>query len=85
MEMKFADRLRQIDAGIFSELNDRKNELIAQGRKVYNMSIGTPDFQPAPHIVKAVSEAAMKPENYKYSIADLPELPKFRSCRRARS
>ena len=74
MEMKFADRLRQIDAGIFSELNDRKNELIAQGRKVYNMSIGTPDFQPAPHIVKAVSDAAMKPENYKYSIADLPEL-----------
>ena len=29
MEMKFADRLQQIDAGIFSELNDRKNELIA--------------------------------------------------------
>lgn len=74
MEMKFADRLQQIDAGIFSELNDRKNELIAQGRKVYNMSIGTPDFTPAPHIMKAVSEAAMKPENYKYSIADLPEL-----------
>ena len=38
------------------------------------MSVGTPDFEPAPHIVKAVAEAASKPENYKYSLRDLPEL-----------
>ena len=38
------------------------------------MSVGTPDFKPAQHIIDAVSEAASKPENYKYALADLPEL-----------
>ena len=59
---------------IFSTLNDKKNELLRAGRKVYNMSVGTPDFKPAQHIIDAVSEAASKPENYKYALADLPEL-----------
>ena len=36
--------------------------------------MGTPDFKPAPHVMKAMQEACAKPENYKYSLADLPEL-----------
>jgi len=44
------------------------------GRKVYNFSVGTPDFKPAQHIMDAVVEAASQPENYKYALADLPEL-----------
>ncbi len=74
MEMHFASRLDYFEEGIFSALNEKRLALIAAGRKVYNMSVGTPDFEPAPHIVKAVAEAASKPENYKYSLRDLPEL-----------
>lgn len=74
MDFNFAQRLDSFEAGIFSVLNDKKNELIRQGKKVYNMSVGTPDFKPAQHIIDAVCEAASKPENYKYALADLPEL-----------
>ena len=74
MELHFASRLDYFEEGIFSMLNEKRLALMAAGRKVYNMSVGTPDFQPAPHIVKAVAEAASKPENYKYSLRDLPEL-----------
>ena len=74
MEFNFASRLDSFEEGIFATLNDKKNELVKTGRKVYNMSVGTPDFKPAQHIMDAVSEAASKPENYKYALADLPEL-----------
>ncbi len=74
MKLKFASRMKEYEEGIFQVLNERKNELEAQGRKVYNLSVGTPDFPPAEHVMKAVTEAAKKPENYKYSLGMLPEL-----------
>ena len=60
--------------GIFAVLNEKKNEMVKEGKKMYNLSVGTPDFEPPEHIRKAVAEAALKPENYKYSLTDLPEL-----------
>lgn len=74
MELKFADRMKDFEEGIFQVLNEKKNERLAQGKTVYNLSVGTPDFKPAQHIMDAVAEAAKKPENYKYSLADMPEL-----------
>ena len=74
MELKFAERMKDYEEGIFQVLNEKKNELLAQGRTVYNLSVGTPDFKPAQHIIDAVVEAAKKPENYKYALADLPKL-----------
>ncbi|MBQ7065734.1 MAG: aminotransferase class I/II-fold pyridoxal phosphate-dependent enzyme [Lachnospiraceae bacterium] len=70
----FAKRLDEFEEGIFQALNDKKNELLKEGKTVYNFSVGTPDFKPAEHIMKAVAEAATKPENYKYALADLPQL-----------
>ena len=60
--------------GIFAALNEKKNQTLKEEKKIYNLSIGTPDLEPPEHIRKAVAEAAAKPENYKYSLADLPEL-----------
>ena len=74
MDLKFADRMKDFEEGIFQVLDEKKKELEAQGRTVYNLSVGTPDFPPAAHIVEAVVEAAKKPENYKYALSDLPEL-----------
>lgn len=74
MKLQVADRMKDFEAGIFQVLDAKRLEVSAQGRKVYNFSVGTPDFQPAPHIMEAVAEAAKKPENYKYSLRDLPEL-----------
>ena len=55
-------------------MNEKKEELLSQGREVYNLSVGTPDFQPAPHVMEAFCKACEDPENYKYSLVDMPEL-----------
>lgn len=69
-----AVRLDHFQTGIFAELNELKNQVEAEGKRVYNLSVGTPDFEPPQHVIQAVREAAGKPENYKYSLQDLPEL-----------
>ena len=74
MEFHFAHRMDQFQAGIFNVLDDKKKEMEAAGRRVYNLSIGTPDFQPAPHVMSALVEAAKKPENYQYALTEKPEL-----------
>lgn len=74
MELQLADRMKDFEEGIFQALNEKKLEREKQGGKVYNLSVGTPDFKPAGHIMEAVIQAASKPENYKYALADLPEL-----------
>lgn len=74
MEIRFAERMKEYEAGIFQVLNEKKNELTAQGKTVYNLSVGTPDFRPHPFVMEAVQEAAKNPDNYKYALADLPEL-----------
>ena len=74
MAIQFADRMKDYEAGIFQVLNDKKDEAEKRGRKIYNLSVGTPDFPPAEHVVNAVAEAAKRPENYKYALIDIPEL-----------
>ncbi len=74
MKFSFSDLVNENDAGIFQVLTKKRDELLAEGKKIYNLYIGTPDFPTPPHIVKAVSEAASKPENYKYALTDLPEM-----------
>ena len=70
----FSSLINDFKPGIFGALNEKKEELLRDGRKVYNLSVGTPDFKPAPHVMKAMQEACGKAENYKYSLADMPEL-----------
>ena len=74
MQLQFAERMKDFEEGIFQLLNEKKDEAVKQGKKIYNLSVGTPDFPPAEHVMKAVTEAAQKPENYKYSLIDIPEL-----------
>ncbi len=74
MEFTFSRRSQKIEEGIFSLLNTKKEELIRAGRTVYNFSVGTPDFHPPIHIMKAMEKACSIPENYKYSLTDRPEL-----------
>ena len=73
-DMQFSKRLDLFGDEIFAALNERKVALEAQGRTIYNLSVGTPDFAPAEHIRKAMMDAAADPQNWKYSLRDLPEL-----------
>ena len=74
MNITYADRMKQFEEGIFQVLNEKRFELLAQGRTVYNLSVGTPDFEVPEHIREAVIKAAADPENYKYALRDLPQL-----------
>ena len=74
MEFHFASRMDQLQPGIFNVLDEKRKEMEAAGRKVYNLSVGTPDFQPEPHVMEALVEAAQDPQNYKYALGDKPEL-----------
>lgn len=74
MDFKFSDNLKYFQTGIFNVLNDRKAEMLKEGRTVYNLSVGTPDFEPDRHVVDALIEAARDPENWKYSLGDMPSL-----------
>jgi len=74
MDFQFASRMNQFQAGIFTVLDNKRKEMEASGRRVYNLSIGTPDFQPEPHVVEALRQAALDPENWKYALTETPEL-----------
>lgn len=74
MKIQLADRMKGFEEGIFQVLNEKKTQMEQQGHKIYNLSVGTPDFPPQQHVIDAVVEAAREPENYKYALADIPEL-----------
>lgn len=74
MKIETSKRLEHFQTGIFTALNEKKEELVKSGRKVYNLSVGTPDFPVAEHVRKALLESAARPEDFHYSLRDLPEL-----------
>ena len=74
MKLNVAQRMEEFQPGIFNVLDERRQQRLAQGLPVYNLSIGTPDFLPEPHVVQALAQAATQPTNYRYSLTELPEL-----------
>ena len=72
--MQASQRLDRFGAEVFASLNNKLLALKAQGKTIYNMSVGTPDFKPYDHVVEALTQAAQDPEMWKYSLRDLPEL-----------
>lgn len=74
MNFEFSNNLNYFQTGIFNVLDEKKAALIKAGNKVYNLSVGTPDFQPDKHVIDALINAAQNTDNWKYSLGDLPEL-----------
>ncbi len=72
--MQASQRLDRFGAEVFASLNNKLLALKAQGKTIYNMSVGTPDFKPYDHVVEALTQTAQNPEMWKYSLRDLPEL-----------
>ena len=72
--MQASQRLDRFGAEVFASLNIKLLALKAQGKTIYNMSVGTPDFKPYDHVVEALTQAAQDPEMWKYALRDLPEL-----------
>lgn len=72
--MQASQRLDRFGAEVFASLNNKLLALKAQGKTIYNMSVGTPDFKPYDHVVEALTQAAQDLEMWKYALRDLPEL-----------
>ena len=72
--MQASQRLDHFGAEVFASLNNKLLALKAQGKTIYNMSVGTPDFKPYDHVVEALTRAVQDPEMWKYALRDLPEL-----------
>ena len=72
--MELSKRLDLFGDEVFAALNQRRRALEAQGRAVYDLSVGTPDFKPAPHLIEALKASADNTGNWKYSLHDKDEL-----------
>ena len=72
--MKFSKRMDRFGTGIFSQLSQMRREQEAAGRRVVDLSVGSPNIPPAPHVRQALIDAAAVGENYLYALSDTREL-----------
>jgi len=72
--MEFSKKMKYFDINIFSKLEEKKRSIKKAGREVIDLSVGTPDLTPDEHVVAAMKKAAADTDNFKYSLADMPQL-----------
>lgn len=72
--MKFARRMNNFGEGVFARLAAMKQQKISAGEEIIDLSIGAPNIPPPAHVMKVLSEEALKPANYVYAITDTREL-----------
>ncbi|MWW24899.1 pyridoxal phosphate-dependent aminotransferase [Algibacter lectus] len=73
--IEVADRLHSVEEYYFSRKLKEVNALIASGKPVINLGIGSPDLQPSQKVVDALTEGLLSPNAHKYqSYQGLPEL-----------
>ncbi|MFZ3171648.1 MAG: LL-diaminopimelate aminotransferase [Carboxydocellales bacterium] len=63
-----AQRMEKLSTGIFSEMEAHKRMVEAEGLKVINLGIGSPDQPPGEHIKAALIKGINKDENYRYPV-----------------
>ena len=72
--MEFSKRTQTHKSNIFLVLNQLRTQVEADGFEVIDLSVGTPDLPPDDFVLAELSGRALDPENYKYSLKDLPQL-----------
>ena len=72
--MQFAKRMDAFSVGIFNQLAETRARRLSQGLPVVDLSVGAPNIPPAPHVMQALSQSALNPENYLYALSDTQPL-----------
>jgi LL-diaminopimelate aminotransferase len=72
--MRLSRLVSGLGDNILLQLEVKKRARLSRGETVINLSAGTPDLPPDGHVMQTLSAACLDPENYKYAIADYPEL-----------
>lgn len=70
--MHLPKRLQQLGAAVFAQMDEARLRALAAGMDVINLSVGSPDLAPAPHVIEALQRAVADPRNYAYPMRDLP-------------
>jgi LL-diaminopimelate aminotransferase len=66
MQFAKAERLGQLPAYLFQEIDRLKAELIAKGVDVINLGVGDPDLPTPGHIIRKLQETAEDPSTHQY-------------------
>ncbi|MFD2169427.1 aminotransferase class I/II-fold pyridoxal phosphate-dependent enzyme [Tumebacillus lipolyticus] len=62
-----AKKLQHLTSSIFTEMANHKHRLIAQGRDIIDLGIGSPDLPPPPHVMEALKNSVMQQNVYGYA------------------
>ncbi|MBF0565164.1 MAG: LL-diaminopimelate aminotransferase [Nitrospirae bacterium] len=66
IKAELADRVKNLPPYLFERIDRLKKDALKKGIDVIDLSIGDPDLPTPSHIVKALQNAAEKPENHCY-------------------
>ncbi|WP_166963143.1 pyridoxal phosphate-dependent aminotransferase [Yeosuana marina] len=73
--IEVANRLHTVEEYYFSKKLREVNMLIANGKPIINLGIGSPDMQPPQKVIDAITDSFLSPNAHKYqSYQGLPEL-----------
>ena len=73
--IEVANRLHTVEEYYFSKKLREVNMLIANGKPIINLGIGSPDMQPPQKVIDAITNSFQNPNAHKYqSYQGLPEL-----------
>jgi LL-diaminopimelate aminotransferase len=64
---KLAKRVVNLPPYVFAGLEKRLAEIVAAGKDVIRLDIGSPDQPPAPHIIEALYQSAKDPTHHGYA------------------
>ena len=62
----YADRIKYLPPYLFAAIDKAKQDALAKGVDVIDLSVGDPDLPTPSHIVEAMREAVKNPENHQY-------------------
>jgi LL-diaminopimelate aminotransferase len=73
--IKYANRLNTVEEYYFSKKLREVRGLIAKGKPIINMGIGSPDLPPPPNVIKTIQEAVNEQGAHQYqSYQGVPEM-----------
>ena len=65
-KVELASRVKNLPPYLFASIDKMKQEALAKGIDLIDMSIGDPDIPTPPHIVKAMKKAVENPAHHRY-------------------
>ncbi len=75
---ELAERLKRLPPYLFAEIDKKKQEARARGVDVIDLGIGDPDLPTPPHVIQALQQAALDPQNHRYPSYE--GMPAFRQA-----